>query len=149
MGHISGHISRDWATFRWNVVWHKKNPVLSGAPVNKVWLYSLARAGHMTSRDLNLNRGVAPLPKVGFQKFFDLRDRESPICKRPLAPKYRPSTFMTLLQVDKIPVVSRNGWFIHGRNYSLQPSLKILDFFSKFWILINIFQTNQLAGYRS
>ena len=42
----------------------------------------------------------------------------------------------TTLQVDKIPVVSRNGWFIHGRNYSLQPSLKILDFFSKFWILI-------------
>ena len=41
------------------------------------------------------------------------------------------------LQVDKIPVVSRNGWFIHGRNYSLQPSLKILDFFSKFWILID------------
>ena len=28
MGHISGHISRAWATFRWNVVWHKKNPVL-------------------------------------------------------------------------------------------------------------------------
>ena len=51
----------------------------------------------MTSRDLNLNRGVAPLPKVGFQKFFDLRDRESPICKRPLAPKYRPSTFMTVM----------------------------------------------------
>ena len=43
----------------------------------------------------------------------------------------------TTLQVDKIPVVSRNGWFIHGRNYSLQPSLKILDFFSKFWILID------------
>ena len=36
------------------------------------------------------------------------------------------------LQVDKIPVVSRNGWFIHGRNYSLQPSLKILVFFRNF-----------------
>ena len=33
------------------------------------------------------------------------------------------------VQDDKIPVVSRNGWFMHGRNSALQPSLKILDFF--------------------
>ena len=63
-------------------------------------------------------------------------------------------------QDDKIPVVSRNGWFMHGRNSALQPSLKILDFFRTFsnilikkitpWWQFNLkAQTNQLGTIHS
>ena len=60
------------------------------------------------------------------------------ICLSMQAYIYTPAPTVTIriyedtLQDDKIPVVSRNGWFIHGRNYSLQPSLKILVFFRNF-----------------